>query len=96
MNARRSLPALVIGLALAFSGCASHSDKTAPIRSALDAGRPKEALGLINESLDVDSAQTAYARAAEASTAPLPPEIVLEVEVRAVMSVSEHEPCGSL
>ena len=57
MFAGRSLPALVIVLALAAFGCASHSDKTAPIRSALDAGRPKEALGLINESLDVDSAQ---------------------------------------
>src|SRR5688572_8596997 len=36
-------------------GCASHSDKTRPIRSALDAGNPRMALGLINESLDVDS-----------------------------------------
>ena len=53
----RSLAALAIGLAVAVSGCASHSDKTLPIRSALDAGRPKEALGLINESLDVDNAQ---------------------------------------
>lgn len=41
--------------------------------------------------IDVDSAQTAYERAAEASTAPLPPEIVLEIEVRQVMSVGpEH------
>jgi tetratricopeptide (TPR) repeat protein len=55
--AGRSLSALAIALAVASAGCASHSDKTAPIRSALDAGRPSEALKLINESLDVDSAQ---------------------------------------
>jgi hypothetical protein len=36
-------------------GCASHSDKTRPVRSALDAGNPRMALALINESLDVDS-----------------------------------------
>jgi uncharacterized protein len=36
-------------------GCASHSDKTRPFRSALDAGNPRLALGLINERLDVDS-----------------------------------------
>ena len=45
--------------------------------------------------IDVDSAQVAYARAAEASTAPLPPDIVLEIEVREVMSVSEKEDCGA-
>jgi hypothetical protein len=38
-----------------FFGCASHSDKTRPIRSALDAGNPRAALGLINEELEVDS-----------------------------------------
>ncbi len=36
-------------------GCASHSDKTKEIRSALDAGNPREALKLINEQLDTDS-----------------------------------------
>lgn len=46
--------------------------------------------------IDVDSAETAYARAAEASTAPLPPDIVLEIEVREVMTMSQHEGCGSL
>jgi uncharacterized protein len=51
------LRALLVTLTLLLGGCASHSDKTAPIRSALDAGRPKDALALINESLDVDSAQ---------------------------------------
>jgi tetratricopeptide (TPR) repeat protein len=36
-------------------GCASHSDKTKEIRSALDAGQPKRALKLLNEQLDVES-----------------------------------------
>ncbi len=45
------------GAVLAFAlGCASHSDHTKPIRTALDAGRPQEALKLLNEALDVKSA----------------------------------------
>ncbi len=36
-------------------GCASHSDKTKEIRSALDAGQPKTALKLLNEELETDS-----------------------------------------
>jgi tetratricopeptide (TPR) repeat protein len=36
-------------------GCASHSDKTKEIRSALDAGNPREALKLLNEQLETDS-----------------------------------------
>jgi tetratricopeptide (TPR) repeat protein len=43
-------------LALAL-GCASHSDKTKPVRSALDAGQPQQALKLLNEDLDVKSAE---------------------------------------
>ncbi|HKY40181.1 MAG TPA: hypothetical protein VJN18_29800 [Polyangiaceae bacterium] len=49
-------PALLIG-ALSVSGCASHSDKTKEIRSALDAGQPKRALSLLNEQLETDSEQ---------------------------------------
>ena len=45
----------LLALALLLGGCASHSDKTAPIRSALDAGRPAEALRLIDEKLEVDN-----------------------------------------
>jgi hypothetical protein len=41
---------------VALAGCASHSDKTAPIRTALDAGKPQEALALLNDALDVKSA----------------------------------------
>jgi tetratricopeptide (TPR) repeat protein len=36
-------------------GCASHSDKTKEIRSALDAGNPRQALALLNEQLDTKS-----------------------------------------
>ena len=39
----------------ALSGCASHSDKTKEIRSALDAGQPGRALKLLNEQLETDS-----------------------------------------
>ena len=36
-------------------GCASHSDKTKEIRSALDAGNPRQALKLLNEKLETSS-----------------------------------------
>jgi tetratricopeptide (TPR) repeat protein len=42
-------------LSLALGGCASHSDRTQAIRSALDAGQPAEALEHVNEALDVGS-----------------------------------------
>jgi hypothetical protein len=53
MKSRLALAAL-LSLELA---CASHSDKTQPIRSALDAGQDAQALALINEALDVPSAK---------------------------------------
>jgi len=49
----RAFVALSLALFALLSGCASYSDKTLPIRNALDAGTPKVALGLINEKLDV-------------------------------------------
>ncbi len=39
----------------ALCGCASHSDKTKEIRSALDAGNPRQALALLNDQLDTKS-----------------------------------------
>lgn len=45
---------LLLGISL-LAGCASHSDKTKEIRSALDAGRPRVALKLLNEQLEIDS-----------------------------------------
>lgn len=44
-------------LAIGLSACASHSDKTKPVRTALDAGNEKQALALINEDLDVKTAK---------------------------------------
>ena len=44
-------------LAVALLGCASHSDKTKPVRSALDAGQDAQALKLLNEDLDVKTAK---------------------------------------
>src|SRR4051812_39383590 len=52
-NPRKLLGALVALAAL--SGCASHSDKTKEIRSALDAGDPRKALTLLNDQLDTKS-----------------------------------------
>lgn len=49
------LAALVLGLTCFLGGCASHSDHTKGVRTALDAGRPQKALGVINEALEVSS-----------------------------------------
>ncbi len=40
---------------LALEGCASHSDRTLPIRSALDEGNPPEAIRLLDREIDVKS-----------------------------------------
>jgi tetratricopeptide (TPR) repeat protein len=47
----------LVALALAVAGCASHSDKTRAIRTALDAGQPEEALEHVNDALDVSNAK---------------------------------------
>jgi len=54
MRFRLALTTLV---AAALAACASHSDKTRPFRTALDAGDATHALGLLNEQLDVKSAK---------------------------------------
>jgi uncharacterized protein len=51
---RAALKAGLLACALA-AGCAGHADRTQGARTALDAGRPREALKLLNEQLDVDS-----------------------------------------
>jgi uncharacterized protein len=53
----RSLRATALVAAFAAFGCASHSDKTKAFRTALDAGRPQQALAEVNDMLDVDSAK---------------------------------------
>jgi hypothetical protein len=48
--------ALLVAVAAALAsleGCASHSERTLPVRSALDAGAPREALHLLNEAMGV-------------------------------------------
>jgi hypothetical protein len=48
--------ALALGaLAILLGACASHAESTKGARSALDVGRPREALKLLNEQLEVDS-----------------------------------------
>jgi len=51
------MKAVVLFVALVVLGCAGHSDRMAPVRSALDARGPREALARLNEELDVDSAE---------------------------------------
>src|SRR5678809_1535023 len=46
---------LVLAIMAVVTGCAGHSARTEGARTALDQGRPKEALRLLNEELDVDS-----------------------------------------
>jgi uncharacterized protein len=46
----------LIFVILAVAGCAGHSERTRDIRTALDVGNPRGALALINEELEVDSA----------------------------------------
>jgi hypothetical protein len=38
---------------LALEGCASHSERTAPVRTALDVGDPHGAIVLLNQNMDV-------------------------------------------
>jgi len=51
------LGASVIALLIINQGCAGHAASTLEARSALDAGRPRRAIELLNENLDVDSEQ---------------------------------------
>ena len=44
--------AAVTALAV-LQGCASHSERMLPVRTALDQGQPRAALGLLNEAMDV-------------------------------------------
>src|SRR5579859_4788619 len=58
MSFRLSVAAALAPLALLFlDGCASHSEKTLPLRTALDAGNPRGAIGFINEELEVKGDQ---------------------------------------
>ena len=52
----RAMRGLPLSLVLLLGACAGHSDKTLEARTALDAGRDREALALYNEALDVEKA----------------------------------------
>lgn len=58
---RRATPgwvaALVAAAALGSASCGGHAARTLEIREALDAGRPRQALALVNEELEVDSVE---------------------------------------
>jgi hypothetical protein len=48
----------IAAIAIATSslvGCASHSEKTLPVRTALDEGRPQQAIAELDKQLEVDS-----------------------------------------
>jgi hypothetical protein len=47
--------AAVVAAVVAVEGCASHSERTLPVRNALDAGNPRQAIALLNERLDLHS-----------------------------------------
>jgi uncharacterized protein len=51
------MKAVVVLVALAVIGCASHSDRMEPVRNALDARSPREALKRLNEELDVKGSE---------------------------------------
>jgi hypothetical protein len=54
-SARRAVfGALLLGAGMSF-GCASYSEGTKGARTALDAGKPKDALSVYNEKLEVES-----------------------------------------
>jgi hypothetical protein len=46
---------LTLAALLMLEGCASHSDRMLPVRTALDDGQPREALRLLNEAMGVRS-----------------------------------------
>jgi hypothetical protein len=46
-------PAIFAIATLANSGCASHSERTFPVRSALDAGNPRGAIHLLSQNMGV-------------------------------------------
>jgi hypothetical protein len=52
-QSRALVAALLASGALALQGCASHSERTAPVRSALDMGDPHSAMALLDQEMDV-------------------------------------------
>ncbi len=53
VRARVGTASLVLAALGVLEGCASHSERMLPVRDALDAGQPREALRLLNDAMDV-------------------------------------------
>ena len=51
----RPLAGTILALLLVTSGCASHSERMLPVRTALDDGQPREALRILNEAMGVQT-----------------------------------------
>ena len=47
----------IVAAALVLAGCAGHAERTLDARTALDEGRPSDALALLNEALGVESGE---------------------------------------
>jgi hypothetical protein len=47
----------IVATALVLAGCAGHAERTLDARTALDEGRPSDALALLNEALGVESGE---------------------------------------
>jgi len=54
-GAARSLAGTLLALLFVTSGCASHSERMLPVRTALDDGQPREALRILNETMGVQT-----------------------------------------
>lgn len=87
----------LLAAALVLGGCAGYSDRTLEARNALDAGRPKQALELFNEELEVDSAEQLPADlAGDASLLLLSRSMVLQELARYELSSRDLETCDKL
>ena len=55
MRERVATATVLFAALLVLQGCASHSEKMLPVRTALDEGQPREAIRLLNDVMDVKS-----------------------------------------
>ncbi len=53
VNTRLATAPIAVAALVFAQGCASHSERMAPVRTALDEGQPHEALRLLNQAMDV-------------------------------------------
>ena len=55
VNATRTVASILAGvIASVLVGCGGHSERTLPVRTALDEGRPRAAIAALNKELEVD------------------------------------------